>query len=230
MKNKKVIEFESLDEAIDLPTPSRLDIPEWWKEGDLWTNGKISVENYSANPAMKACIPFLEPLRSGYLIKLWTDILVKQNEGFPQISWVSPIDPIEIRDKDKNPTVPIPAGCYDEHMIWKLPFYIKTPKGYSSLITHPFNRHDLPFVSLTGIVDTDNALYPGSYPFFIKKGFEGKISKGTPIAQILPFRRDDWVSQRSINIIQEGELLRKKSQSIFSGYYKKYIWKKKQYE
>jgi len=32
------------------------------------------------------------------------------------------------------------------------------PAGYSLLITHPFNRHDLPFVTLTGLVDADSLL------------------------------------------------------------------------
>ena len=32
---------------------------------------------------------------------------------------------------------------------------IETPPGYSMLITHPFNRPDLPFTTLTGLVDCD---------------------------------------------------------------------------
>jgi hypothetical protein len=50
------------------------------------------------------------------------------------------------------------AGCSDSdrflikfHNLW----IIEAPDGYAVLFTHPFNRFDLPFTTLTGLVDCD---------------------------------------------------------------------------
>jgi hypothetical protein len=230
IKKNKIIEFATEFDFIDLPSPARLDVPQWWKDGEFWLDGKLVVENYSSSRGVKQCVPFLDPLMSGYLMKTWTDILVEIDDGVPKLSWATQPDPINIRKDARNKTVPIPIGCYSDHMVWNFPFYVKTQQGYSCMITHPFNRHDLPFVGLTGIVDTDSPIYPGRYPFFLKQGFTGVIPKGTPFAQIIPFKRDNWKSIENKEIIKEGQINMKKSQSVFSGFYKKNRWEKKKYE
>jgi hypothetical protein len=46
---------------------------------------------------------------------------------------------------------------------------------------------------LPGIVDTDKYTAPVNFPFVINDiNFEGIIPKGTPIAQVIPFKRDPW--------------------------------------
>jgi hypothetical protein len=47
------------------------------------------------------------------------------------------------------------------------------------------------FTILPGIVDTDEYYAPVNFPFVIDDPeFQGLIPKGTPIAQIIPFKRD----------------------------------------
>jgi hypothetical protein len=72
---------------------------------------------------------------------------------------------------------------------------IKTPPGWSCLITHPVGYNNLPIQTMTGIVDTDVLDTPVNSPFMIKKGFEGIIEKGTPMFQIIPFKRSDWKAE-----------------------------------
>jgi hypothetical protein len=60
------------------------------------------------------------------------------------------------------------------------------------LITHPINRYDLPFTSVSGLADYDVYPLPGNVSFHIKEGFEGTIPAGTPIMQIIPIKREDW--------------------------------------
>jgi hypothetical protein len=68
-------------------------------------------------------------------------------------------------------------------------------------------------------------------PFYIKEDFTGVIPKGTPIAQIIPFKRELWKLQEDSAIEQEGTLYNKKSNaSTFTGWYKTEIWKKKTFE
>ena len=68
------------------------------------------------------------------------------------------------------------------------------PSGYSLFITHPVNRGDLPFVTLTGMVDSD--LYKDNFVNFPAKWsdptFSGVLPKGTPVAQCVPVKRENW--------------------------------------
>jgi hypothetical protein len=74
---------------------------------------------------------------------------------------------------------------------------IETPPGYSLLIMHPINRHDLPFVTLTGLVDADR--YRDNFIYFPARwrdpDFNGVLPKGTPVAQCLPLKRESWTAR-----------------------------------
>ena len=49
------------------------------------------------------------------------------------------------------------------------------------------------FTILEGIVDTDKYWNPVFFPFVMKdKTWEGRIPKGTPMCQVIPFKRDEW--------------------------------------
>jgi len=46
-------------------------------------------------------------------------------------------------------------------------------------------------------VDGDFYMHGGNIPFYIKEGFEGVIPEGTPIMQIIPFLRENWVLKKN---------------------------------
>lgn len=96
-----------------------------------------------------------------------------------------------------------PQGYYQEHFAWYPDWAVELPEGYSALYTHPLNRFDLPFFMTIGIIDNDKVNLPGTMPFFIAKGFEGTIPAGTPYAQIIPFKREDWKSEIIVEDIKK---------------------------
>jgi hypothetical protein len=60
---------------------------------------------------------------------------------------------------------------------------------------------------------------------------------GTPIAQVIPFKREKWSSlvvdgdQNSGNIIEDNQdLLNSRLAKVFSGAYKKFFWNKKEFK
>ena len=53
----------------------------------------------------------------------------------------------------------------------------------------------MPIKTITGIIDTDSLKTFANSPFVIKEGFEGIIEKGTPMFQIIPFKRDSWKAE-----------------------------------
>ena len=70
----------------------------------------------------------------------------------------------------------------------------------------------------------------GQIPFFIKKGFEGIIPKGTPFAQLIPFRKETWVSEEDYSLLKRGKEINYLSNSVLKGWYKNSIWKKGHYK
>ena len=73
-------------------------------------------------------------------------------------------------------------------------WYIKTPPGYSTMFTAPFCRSsaDLPMHALSGVVETDRMQDVINFPMAIRRPLPFVISKGTPLVQAIPFKRNDW--------------------------------------
>jgi hypothetical protein len=71
----------------------------------------------------------------------------------------------------------------------------------------------------------------GFLSFKVENNFKGIIEKGTPIAQVIPFKRESWESQyidykdSKDNQKTQRMLIRSK----FFNYYKKNFWHKKEW-
>jgi hypothetical protein len=225
---RNILKFESLrPDFPDVIVPTRKNIPQWYKDADLWVDNQIGIDNHG----LKACSPFLDALTIGYTFVTTDDILVTMDPlGAPIIRWRNGGTMlINDRDPDSAKTLPIPPGCNPLHFTWKPQGVIEIPKGYSAIFTQPFNRTDLPFVTLTGVVDSIT-LASGAVPFFLKEGFTGIIPQGTPFIQIIPFKREDWKAENVKGLIEKAELLTKKSRSLLKGWYKQNVWEKKNYQ
>jgi hypothetical protein len=114
---------------------------------------------------------------------------------------------------------------------WTNPWSIKTPKGYSVLFTQPMHRESI-FTILPGIVDTDTYTAPVNFPMVINDpNFEGMIPKGTPIAQVIPFKREGWQMEiGSKEELIEQHSIMQKLQTKFFDRYKSMFWSRKEYK
>ncbi len=114
---------------------------------------------------------------------------------------------------------------------WNACVSFSVPKGYNMLVTHPLNRYDLPFTTLSGIIEGEYVVQPsGSFPFYIKHGFTGLIEQGTPIFQIIPFKTESWESQKIEGLSKIGTTNQKASNLVFNGWYKNKFWTRKEYK
>ena len=134
-----------------------------------------------------------------------------------------------IEPRNNAPELPRPVGHYPEMYAWVLSWGIQTPPGYSVLVTHPFNRHDLPFITTSGIMDSDNYSQAGELPFFLNSNFEGTIPAGTPIAQILPIKRENWESEKMPYNESWSSRQLYLIKRVTYGAYKKLFWQRKSY-
>ena len=230
-KKRKILKYKSMiDSYPNTITTAKDQIPEWYKKIPKWGQGKTFTIEDGLQPTVKQCFPFLGSLTTGYTINLPYDIYVAEINGEPYITWPGGVfNSIRARTKiaDKNL---VPIGHYETEYTWNHNTYYTIPKGYSLLFTHPLNRHDLPFTTLSAVIDGGFVMYAhGNVPFYIKKGFEGVIPQGTPIAQLIPFRQEKWKSEKSDEIQKIGDIHNSASGIVFSGFYKKNFWKRQDF-
>lgn len=208
------------------PTPIKEHLPEWYRLGE----SEFTINGGTPEHGMKTCAPFLDVMLTGYTLVTPFDIFVGKNEdGSHNIRWNGPQEWsafIGERPKELGSTIPRPAGHSPNGLVWSSMWGWKTPRGWSTVVTHPFNRYDLPFTTLSGVIDSDKFLANGNIPFFLREGWVGIIPAGTPYAQILPFKRRAWKKIADFGLVskvyEEGKEVRIKS-------YKKYLWQKKSY-
>lgn len=179
-----------------VPKPAAKFIPNWFQKLPKFINNEKHFKLYrnnTTNHTVKACIPMLDSFLTGYMICLESDILVTSSDVGPVIASGGHGNiSVEAHNSDQIGWEAMPDGYAPTAFKFMSQWSVTTPKGYSALFTHPLNRPDLPFYTLSGVVDVDSHEVPVSFPFFLKDGFEGIIPSGTPIAQIIPIKRDSW--------------------------------------
>jgi len=191
-----------LDAKDDYPKPIKTNLPDWFKKLNH------SVENKT----IKGCIPFLETLTTGYLLKLPVDIKIEHYEegGFFQTS----VDEIPKGVFDKmglnigsigfHPAAQVQGSPFENkngkgRAFQKIanPWIIKTPPGYSCLFIPPLNNKTQDFFEIIpGIVHTDTFELEINFPILLNaekyKNINAVFKKGLPYVQIIPFKREDW--------------------------------------
>jgi hypothetical protein len=245
---EKVIEFSAHEDYFalkeDYPTPIKLNIPEWYKKLDH-SFDKITV---------KGCMPFLDTLTSGYVLKMPQDFNVQHNvknkhnlqDSLHTFAMHQSFSLLKEKNINLNSGVDVHGiqqlkGSPYIEKNKNLPFYkilnpwkIKTPKGYSCLFVPPLNNSDDRFSIIPGIVDTDTFPNEINFPIVINGDkypvLETVIKKGIPYVQIIPFKRDNWkmvVTSRKQKSIENSRLFY--SLKLFNMYKDKY-WSKKSWK
>jgi hypothetical protein len=185
-----------LEPILPKPVPSVLGLPDWFKTLPQKTFSETANQDVMT---IKKCPPFIDAMTYGFLIPLVADLRVADGE----FSWdydtpaasvssfsASPIDFHDGAQVEGSPFFDDDRFIIKFNNFWT----IETPPGYSLLFTHPLNRVDLPFTTISGMVDTDrfsNNLinFPARWH---DVNFNGVLPKGTPVAQCVPVKRELW--------------------------------------
>jgi hypothetical protein len=222
-------------ETEPAPLPAYRFIPKWFKD--------LKPEKESSHlplvsriyGTVKKCVPFIDSLTAGYMVILQQDLEVKNIDGNQHIYWVKNrlsneaiIEPDELFRVGE---MPFPKGFSRNTWRYNAAYKTTTPKGYSLLVTHPLNRFDLPFQTVSGIIDTDTFCANLIITFVLQDSFVGVLEKGTPIAQLIPIKRDSWVSKTSEPLTDlERYSLDFKILSSVKRSYQTLFWQKKSYK
>ena len=215
------------------PKASKKNLPDWYKniESYLSEKPKGLVEGRAAG-TIKKCIPVFDALTSGYIISTFQDIVVERDKE-KTLMLVSPNDlPVfEAHAKEQFSNHPyalegLPAPKFLN------PWSIKTPNGYSCLFINPVHGANPYFSIFEGVVDTDKYRNLINFPFSLKdEKFEGLVPAGTPLVQVIPFKREKWkMKMGSEKELKETWQSAGKLKTVFYEGYKNFFWSNKSFE
>lgn len=188
-----------LEKLLPRPIPAVLGVPDWFK---AMPQDAFNPTMGAEAPTVKKCPPFIDAMTFGFLIPLPVDLEVRDGEftwdfEVPK-GFVSEFAHSPIGFHDASQVVGTPFADEDRFIVKFNSFWtIEAPAGYSILFTHPINRADLPFTTLSGLVDCDTFHdSPVNFPArWHDAGFNGVLRKGIPIAQCLPVKREKWLGR-----------------------------------
>ena len=178
----------ALIDLLPRPVPARAALPEWLRA--MAPRAASAVHGREIR-TVKQCPPFVDAMRHGFVLVLPCDVTVAPGMEF---SWKWPLPdlgvaghphaPLSFHVPEQIAGSPLARGTRSAlkfNSFWT----IELEDGWSLLAMHPVNRDDLPFRTVTGIVDADRFNDVGiNFPaVWLDEEFSGVLPKGLPIAQ-----------------------------------------------
>lgn len=209
--------------VIAEPVPAREVMPEWFKRLPPVDKSRVSTTDNGLT--VKRCMPFLDALMGGWILPLAATVRIEiaDNGNTVNTGWdfdrpmTSNHNGYQVAGHPHQPRPPCKF-----HNYWN----IRTPKGYSCLFVPPLNRAGGVVEIVAGIVDTDEYTSLINFPFFAT-GPDGlyTLEKGTPLVQVIPFKRSDVAMQGVVRAETEAEaqarLKIQRATSAGEGWYRK---------
>jgi Family of unknown function (DUF6065) len=185
------IEFRCAQEdfgVIAEPVPAKQFMPDWFRKIPAVDKSHVTATDNGLT--VKRCMPFLDAMTAGWVLPLAATVRLDiKNDGHTVTAgW--DFDKVMVSNHNVHqvtghPQLPRPPCKF--HNYWT----IVTPPGWSCLFVQPLNRDPAPFEVVSGVVDTDTYQSLIHFPFFATAD-DGVhvLEKGTPVVQVIPFRRD----------------------------------------
>jgi len=236
--SKNLIQFFPLpikDFQHSFPQPSACidSIPEWYKDQPSFFGKK---EDRIANLTVKKCLPVFDAMSMGYFLNMPVDLYINTKNNRTECTISEEFEPIKdiligwhLSERISHYSSDFNIYLKDLFRINPM-WMIKTPPGYSTLFTSPMHQEYLPLKTIEAVVDTDNFLTAGLNSFLLQKDFEGVIKQGTPIVQVIPFKRDSW--EMSVDLNSDKEEItrqRKRGAGLYPNAYRNNAWEKKNF-
>jgi hypothetical protein len=229
--SRNLIEFHADGpERFPAPYPASRGVPQWMKDLPVerpLQQGTPEGARTVPVPTVKQCPPFIEAMTCGYIIPLAGDVTFTMDAA-GALSFTA-----QGKIIDTQHPLQVQGSPFERSLIVKFinPWVIRTPAGYSTQFVPPLNQFELPFQVLSGLVETDTYYRPVHFPTvcLLRPGNTVTLKRGTPIAQAIPIRREEWQLQtaqwdKDARVRIETEMAADRQ-----GFYKDKHWKKKGY-
>ena len=193
---KKILFKHAPDNRFVEPVvPASKALPDWYKKATVEMEGSKPWEGMT----FKSCMPFFDAMTQGYIVPLWADLHVRVENSIPAFTWAingdQLIDSHSPAQVDGIPAMDKAVGRQAFKLI--SPWIIETPQGYSTLFVAPLNNAHEYIQLFSAVVSTDNYMNRINFPFIYTgpDDWEGVVLMGTPLMQLIPFKRDDFEHQ-----------------------------------
>jgi len=202
-------EIEELEKSLPVVPASKF-WPEWFKNQRPIIPG--NDKQYAST--VRRCPAILDILSMGYVIPLWCDFKLKRVEN--DVLYAVPPEVGGTFQLTTHAEAQIDAYPFDDNTFkgsvkFYNPWGIVTPPGYSVMVVNPYYQTTSCLRTLDGVIDTDVYHEAHINTFFTAPlNEEIDLKRGMPLAQIIPFKREDYVMETAVgdhrsitNIIRE---------------------------
>jgi len=177
----------ALEPHLPRPLPAREALPDWLRRMPARAHSPLHGAEVRT---VKQCPPVIDAMSYGFVIPLPCDVVVRQ--GALSWSWDIPVPAVHAHPRSPlsfhvpEQVAGTPLDRSGRALVKFNSFWtVELEPGWSLFATHPANRDDLPFRTLTGLVDADRfsdvgILFPAVWT---DPGFEGTLPRGTPVVQ-----------------------------------------------
>lgn len=203
-KNKEVtfyIQDKNAASVLIKPGPASKTLPEWYKRQPAVIEAYKDMTIGSPAVTIKKCMPVFDAMTAGYYLYAPCDIYINATDpeglvkSIPQGTDLKHDKFFASHSREQYGSLTFDKTKYHEDVIRLTPGWsVGTPKGYSALFINPMMADNSPLYMVPGIIDTDQYVSDGYFSFFVNKTFNGVIKRGTPLVQVIPFKRESWKS------------------------------------
>ena len=244
MFRKKKIQFliaEECKDFFDPPIRASKALPEWLKI--------LQNDNGEHELTAKRCLPLVEACSDGYIWKAPCDlefVVKEEKDGMSSLALRFPRgensyafsphstiieghndDQVYLSEHKKEEREKFHGKLTFKNVYKFNNFYtIKTPRGYSCRFKSLSNNFNLPLQFFEGVVETDHYYTNINFPFrYLGSGKSHRfmLKKGTPLIQIIPFKRDKWSS--SVGLLDRAKAAKQENMmsTIFKDGYRNQV-------
>lgn len=209
--------------VIAAPVPARDFLPDWFKRLPPVDRSRVLTTDNGLTA--KRCMPFLDAMMTGWVLPLAATVRLEICDEGQTVNAGWDFDRVMVSSHHAyqvagHPAQPRPPSKF--HNYWT----IRTPKGWSCLFMPLLNRPNGVFEVASGVVDTDEYTSLIHFPFFAT-GEDGlySLEKGSPLVQVIPFRRADMGMEGVIRAETAAEAAQRerirRATSAGEGWYRK---------
>jgi hypothetical protein len=184
------------------PVPASKVLPEWFKKmapsielppgsSSFPFGVSKALKLSNVNATIRRCPGVISYLSEGYIIPLWSDFLVQIRGKTVYCAGSNELAKASPHSKDMQySTMPLPEGYLPDSVKFLNPWKVKTPPGWSVLLSQPFYHFEQRFTAVPGVVDSDVYHHIHVNTFFRKGDLDHQLKMGMPFVHIMPFQRN----------------------------------------
>lgn len=219
-QNKNKIEFFTDHEELlkFKPQAAARFFPDWFKKmrptHEVKPNNKFpfgiseKLPLSNVNATVKRCPGIISYLSEGYVLPLWSDIVVQSRGDNLYAFGANATGQVSMHSRDMHfNTMPVSDEYHKNALKFINPWKVKTAPGWSVMISAPFYHFEDRFEVLPGVVDSDVYHHIHVNTLVRKQDGDMQLSMGMPFVHIIPFQRESTDMECRVSTEEDKKLI-----------------------